>query len=250
MKNPIRQLVGLNIRWSEKFDQFFPECFRLDGNRDFIDSMVPRYLREGLTIYDIGGGKQPYLSVETKRRLKCKVVGIDISREELDAAPPGAYDATRVVDICVFTGSGDADLVICQSLLEHVPDTSAAIRAMASALAPGGILIAFVPCKNAIFARLSLLLPEGLKKKVLFAIYPSTMYTQGFRSYYDNCTPSKIEHAGVHAGLRCVEVKRYHRSSYLFFCFPLYLIWRAWTLMVAFAGAKNFCETFSIVMKK
>ena len=104
---------------------------RQDGNQEFKAIVVPSLLRPGLRVYDLGGGSNPYLDPATKAQQNLFVVGLDISEAELLAAPPGAYDRTIAADLCSFRGQGDADLVICQATLEHVPDTAGAIRAVA-----------------------------------------------------------------------------------------------------------------------
>ena len=85
-----RGFIEINRRFSRAFDAVMvPEKFRTDGNRDFIDHFARKYLKPGLTVYDVGGGKQPYISRETKEKLGLKVVGLDIDANELARAPQG-----------------------------------------------------------------------------------------------------------------------------------------------------------------
>jgi len=56
-KMKLRSLINANIRLSKWFDrQFLPSSFVKDGNQDFIFEMAPSYLRQGMKIYDVGGG--------------------------------------------------------------------------------------------------------------------------------------------------------------------------------------------------
>ena len=109
------------------------------------------------------------------------MVGLDIDGKELSAAPDGLYDRTAAADITKYRGQGDADLVICQALLEHVHDTGRALEAIASILKPGGRALIFVPSRNAVYARLNLLLPENLKRRILFAFFRTCAATTDFR---------------------------------------------------------------------
>ena len=97
--------------------------------------------------------------------------------------------ATKIcADITQFRGGGEADLVICQALLEHVKDSRAAIGAIASILKPGGVALIFLPSRNAVFARINLILPDSLRRKVC-TVFPFTKRNQGFPAFYDRCTP-------------------------------------------------------------
>ena len=250
MSRVLNRFVEMNAAISRRFDEVLPGDLRVDGNYDFRKSFVEPYLRAGQTIYDIGGGKTPFLSVEKKQSLGSRVIGVDISREQLSRAPDNAYDDTVVADIREFSGRADADLVICQALLEHVPDAQSAIRSIASVLRPGGILLLFAPCRNAAFARLNLLLPEAVKRRILFTVFPSTTDLQGFVSYYDSCTPTKIASISEQTGLRVVETKTYYSSMYFSFFFPLHLVWRLWTVLVRATDRRDLCETFSIALQR
>ena len=245
-----RSLIKSQKRLSRYFDTFLPEKYRIDGNQDYIHSLVPKYLKENLTIYDVGGGKHPYLSVDKKNSLSAKVVGLDIDENELGKAPKGAYDKIICADISKFSGNYEADMVICQAVLEHVRDVESAFKSISSILKPGGLALLFVPSKHAVFARLNVILPENLKKNLLHCIYPKTKKGQGFRSFYDHCTPSDFKRMATGNDLSLLEAKYYYISSYFSFFFPAYLVWRLWILLFHFLAKEQAAETFSMVFRK
>lgn len=247
----LTSFVQLNRRISRKFDEvFLPESFSIDGNRDFVDTFALTFIQSGLHIYDVGGGKRPFISVAEKKRLNAYVVGLDIDGDELKKAPQGAYDKMIVADICAIQGSEDADLVICQALLEHVKDNDLSFKALAGLLKPDGKLIIFVPSRNAVFARLNVLLPEVWKRFMLFKIFPDKRLTQGFPSYYHRCTPKEFMELGKLNDLELIDSRYYYKSSYLSFFFPMYFIWRLWILIYSFLCGKQAAETFSMAFKK
>ncbi|MBV9279089.1 MAG: methyltransferase domain-containing protein, partial [Chloroflexi bacterium] len=180
---PFRALIDGQARLSRAFDALLPPLFRVDGMQDFIDSFAPKYIRPGSKVYDVGGGKRPYLSPAQKAGLGIFTVGLDVDRRELERAPAGAYDEVIARDIAGFVGRGDADLVICLAVLEHVRDVEAALGAVSSILRPGGRAIAFVPSRNALYARLNRLLPESLKVKLLAILRDERCDAEGFRAY-------------------------------------------------------------------
>lgn len=247
----LRTFINANIGLSKWFDrQFLPPSFLKDGNRDFITEIVPSYLRQEMKIYDVGGGKQPFVDTEKKAALGLYVVGVDISQSELDRAPVGAYDEAVCADIANVQGHADGDLVICQAVLEHVRDTEGAMRSIASMLKPGGKALIFVPSKNAVFARLNVLLPENIKRKILYGIYPNARAAQGFPSFYHRCTPDDFIAMAKHNGMAEVESRYYYISSYFSFLFPIYLVWRLWVVLFKSTAGHQAAETFSMVLVK
>ncbi len=111
MGSLLRKFMQLNMKASRSFDRMLPEKYQIDGNRYFLDYFAPPYIKTGLIIYDIGGGKQPYIKVDLKNGLKLNITGFDIDQNELDRAPSGIYDKTICADITQYQGLGDADLI-------------------------------------------------------------------------------------------------------------------------------------------
>lgn len=246
----IRRFINWNIRLSRGFDQLLPADYKIDGNSDFKNSFAPGWLKPNLRVVDIGGGKNPFITVDQKAVLGIHVTGVDISALELEKAPTGAYDITICGDISKATGTGDADLCICQAVLEHVQDVEAAFIAIASFLKPGGVALIFVPSRNAVFARLNLILPERFKRYLLFTIYPQTQRDQGFPSYYNRCSPSGFRSMATSASFEIQESKYYYVSSYFRFFAPLYVLWRAWILLFRRVAGEQAAETFCMALKK
>ncbi len=247
----LRSFVNGQVWLSGQFDKFFvPSSCKVDGNQDYINALVPKYLAPQITIYDVGGGKQPFLSVAEKNRLGARVVGVDIDADELAKAPPGAYDETICGDVARYRGRGDADMVLCQAVLEHVRDVESAFKSIASMLKPGGLALIFVPSRNAVYARLNLVLPQDLKKRILHTVYPDTRRGQGFVSFYKLCTPRDFVRLGQDNALSVVEKRMYYTSSYFAFLAPLYVLWRAWVLLFRMIAGEQAAETFALALRK
>lgn len=157
-----------------------------------------------------------------------------------------------VADLAQYTGSSDADLVICRTTMEHVQNTAAAMRGLASTLAPGGRAALLIPCRNTLFARLNLLLPERLKLKLLAFFHADKGRDghDGFPAYYDQCTPSKLAALTREAGLEVELVNPHWTSNYFRFFLPLYLVWRGWSVIARNLLGPDFCENFIMVLRK
>jgi 2-polyprenyl-3-methyl-5-hydroxy-6-metoxy-1,4-benzoquinol methylase len=246
----LRKLIKFNIYISNKLDSLLPDSFIVDGYSDFTEEIVPLYLRENTKIYDVGGGKQPHLSLDSKNELNAEVIGIDIDAEELSLAPNGVYDETIAVDITRYQGRGDGDLVICKALLEHVMDTGKALQALASIAKKNGEILIFVPSGNAIFAKINLIIPESFKKKILFSLFPQTKKAQGFKAYYDRCTPRTMSKVCRNCDLDVLEFRPYFKSGYFSFFFPLHMVWRIWIILFRLIAGRNAAESFVMVLGK
>jgi len=250
MERTARQLIASQVALSRAFDRLLPRSFRIDGSKDFKQRIVPSYLRPGLVVYDIGGGARPCVDVETKRRLGLKVTGVDIDEEQLAKAPRGLYDRAIVTDITTYQEQNVADLVVCKSTLEHVHNTEAAFATMARLLNPGGTLLVFVPSRNALYARLNVLLPQHLKMRLLSAFMPDRADHLGFPAMYDHCTPRDFCRFAASYGLQIKELRPYYISSYFSVVFPVYVLWRVWILAYRAVAREHAAESFVLIARK
>lgn len=245
-----RTFVDVQMRLSLLFDRLFPRSWQIDGNRDFLDRIVPDHLESGIHLIDIGGGRTPALRPDQKRAHGARVTAIDSSETELKAAPEGSYDDMRVGDIVQIRGTGEGDLLICQALLEHVPDVEAAFEGLSSFLKPGGTALVFVPSRYAVYAFLNRLLPERWKKTLLFMIFPGSRESQGFPAWYDRCTPDQIGRLADCHGFDILERHLYFKNIYFAAWLPAHALWRGWLILFhAFAGDQA-AETFTLVLRK
>jgi 2-polyprenyl-6-hydroxyphenyl methylase/3-demethylubiquinone-9 3-methyltransferase len=239
-----------NRKFCNLFDTLLPNTFIKDGYNEFSNKIVPRFLKQNLIVYDIGGGKHPHFSPHEKKQFNLNIIGIDISKSELEQAPDGCYDSTLAVDITKHRGFSDGDLIICKALLEHVEDTHKAILSLSSIVGKHGKVLLFIPSRNAIFARINLLLPEKFKQMLLFFFFPKTRYLQGFKAYYDKCTPRGMSQLCDECGLEVLELKPYFKSGYFSFFFPLHLCWRLWIIFFRVFAGTNAAESFVMVLGK
>jgi 2-polyprenyl-3-methyl-5-hydroxy-6-metoxy-1,4-benzoquinol methylase len=247
-----RKFISFNRRLSLAFDQrFIPKKFSVDGLKDFHERLAPSHVGSGQNIYDIGGGKIPFFTAEAKKRKKLRVTGIDIDEQELKRAPTGSYDETVVSDIATFRPKkAKADVVICQAVLEHVANTPAAVSAIGDILKPGGKALLFIPNRNALFARINLILPEAFKRKILFKIFPETEHAQGFPAYYNKCTPRAFKRLCSDNDLVITELQGYYFVTYFSFFFPAHLLWRFGQMILYPVFRENISEAFAVIAVK
>lgn len=250
-----RTFINMNRWLSTKFDEvFLPKRWRVDGMKDYVSQVVPEYVPTKGVVYDIGGGKRPFLSSEMAKPAGVRVVGVDIDAAELAQAPKGAYDAEIVSDVGSPNGIprkiAKADLIICEAVLEHVQNTEQAFINTAAITKRDGKLVFFVPARNALFAQINRVLPEHIKRALLFNLFPESAHAQGFPAYYDNCTPGAFAGFCQENGLSIVEIRPYYQSTYFTFLFPAHVLWRLYQLFAFILLRENACESFTIVAVK
>ena len=246
----MRRFFQANRKVSDYLNRLLPDNLNVDGNKHFRTKTVPKMLQADIKLLDIGGGSQPCITQLEKDSHNIALVGLDISAEEMNAAPQGLYDETIIADLTIYKGQQDADVVSCQAVLEHVSDNRKAVAALASILKPGGQIYIFVPCRNALFARLNLALPQGVKEKLLEFIYPGIGEHQGFPVQYDNCTPKKLGALLEENGIEVVDIQVFWKSSYFTNFVPAFLLWRLWQGLAYLVIKEEAAETFIITGRK
>jgi ubiquinone/menaquinone biosynthesis C-methylase UbiE len=95
-----------------------------------------------------------------------RVIGFDINPHRIDQRSTenlllvaGSAEAPPV-------GEGAADLVLCLSMLEHIPDRPATLRAMARMVRPGGRLVYTVPSSGWKVLQWIGFIPEKIRKEL------------------------------------------------------------------------------------
>lgn len=249
----VRDWIRRFFRWQVKICRFVDAAllprFSIDGNESFM-LRAQELVRVGFQVADVGGGKTPFFSPEDVERSRLRVIGVDISSDELSRAPEGAYAEFRIGPIEELRGDRDCNLVVAQSVLEHVSDGKKAAEGIASFCGAGGIVITFCPNRRAWFAQLNILLPERVKRWLLFSIFPEKRFRQGFPAFYDGCTPAEFVENFGRCGIETVEIVPYFTSSYFMFFVPFYAVWRVLTFPFMKLWPMKFCETFVFVGRR
>jgi SAM-dependent methyltransferase len=96
-----------------------------------------------LRILDVGCGTGATLRTLSEFG---EVVGMDSSQEALRfSRRRGSFGLARARAEALPAPSGSVDVITALDLLEHIPDDAAAVRELARALRPGGVLLVTVP---------------------------------------------------------------------------------------------------------
>ena len=175
---------------------------RLKYIRDWIDQHwqsdeCSRTPLEGKTALDVGCGAG--LLCEPLARLGARVTGIDASPEVIAVAREHAAAAGLAIDYRagdVQALDGQFDLVTSLEVIEHVADPGAFLKALASRLAPGGLLILSTPNATGWSKLMMITLAEGLGR-----------IPKGTHAFDKFISPNRMKLLLADAGLTCLDVE-------------------------------------------
>jgi len=187
--------------------------------------MVP-----GTVVLDVGSGRRPVVPTHD-RPDGMQYVGLDLSRDELKAAPAGSYDEVVVCDIGVRAPSlvGRIDLALSWQVFEHVSDLRATLDNLHAYLKPGGRLSALLSARWSAFGVANSLLPDRVAAVIASRISGRKVETV-FPAHYNRCTASQLEEI-VGEWTRAEIIPAWLGAGYFHFLRPLqaaYVCYEEW----------------------
>jgi SAM-dependent methyltransferase len=198
--------------------------------RDAFRARARAVLRDDDLVLDVGAGRAPSLPLG-ERPSRCRYVGLDVDRAELEAAPEGAYDEIVVASATsVLPGlEGAVDVVLSYQALEHVKPLEAAFANFHRLLRPGGHAVALFAGTFSAFALGNRLVPHRLGVRFMERFLgrePDSV----FPAHYDHCWDAALR--GLLAPWRDVTIEPFYLAArYFSFAPPLlgaYLRYENW----------------------
>lgn len=208
-----------------------PDRYQEPWRAPFHDR-VERLIVPGMTILDVGAGRSP--TIPPARRPKgSRYVGLDVSADELAAAPSGSYDEVWVADATrrVPELEDRFDLVLSWQVLEHVKPLGAAFDNFHAYLRPGGRFVGQFSGTFSYFGLASRLIPHRLTA-LLVGRFTERSADSVFPAHYHRCWDGALRHI-LAPWARADITPRYTGAAYLRFLPPaqrLYLVYENWAM--------------------
>jgi 2-polyprenyl-6-hydroxyphenyl methylase/3-demethylubiquinone-9 3-methyltransferase len=185
-------------RWWDPDGEFRPLH---DLNPARLDYIEARAGIAGKRVLDVGCGGG--LLAEGMARRGAQVTGIDLAPEALEVARLHAMESgigveyrQIAVEALAEAEPGSFDLVTCLEMLEHVPDPSKVVAALARLVRPGGHVVCSTINRNA----------KAFALAIVGAEYLMRLLPMGTHRYARLIRPSELSRWARAAGLELAEV--------------------------------------------
>jgi ubiquinone/menaquinone biosynthesis C-methylase UbiE len=247
-----QSFLAANKRVCKAIERYLPQ--RRVNIQARYDETVAAYMNSlpaGAVVADIGSGKECRFARYRSSAAQIRIVGVDISEEEL--AENRDVDEKRVADVArgLPFGRGELDLIASRSVLEHLDDTEAFIADSRRVLGPGGYSIHLFASKFAPFALLNSILPPRVSRLLLDRLHPESKGTVGFRTHYDRTYPSGVAALLKKHGFEVVASEvSYYQSGYYNFFIPIYLLSAVYELLLYGIRAENLAAKAMVVARR
>lgn len=247
----IQKIFLYNRRLCNRLQIFIPQAkFNIF---DMYEQLVTKYMnsKPNQIIVDVGSGKQCPYAKNKERGINAKIVGVDISIEELNFN--NDVDEKIISNaICSLPFKKDeVDIIASRSFLEHLEDIDKFISQSEHVLKSGGFFIHLLPCKFAPFSLINQIIPNKLAKKLLYFIIPESEGIGGFPAYYNKCYYTSMKKILENHDFEITESYfSYYQSPYFNFFLPLFLLSVSYEYLLLKANAKNLCAYMLIVARK
>jgi SAM-dependent methyltransferase len=212
----------------------------------FIERLRPLLVPE-VRILDVGAGRSPTLA-PGDRPPGCWYMGLDISADELEAAGPGAYDATYAHDIAEpLAELRDVDVIISWQVLEHVASLPEALANLRAVLAPGGAMLAQFSGKFAAFALASSVMPHRARVWAM-ARFLGHAEELKFPTHFDHCYARAL--TKLMSGWQSSELIAFYRGApYFSMARPLQRLYLGYEDLIARRGIESLATHYLLIAR-
>lgn len=186
--------------------------------------------RHNPVVIEVGGVDRPIL----KKASTFTYVGVDIDYKDRCDSVYDGFITQSIEDPL----SEQGDLIISNTLLEHVPDNNRAIASIFGALRCGGETHHYMPSKWHPYSVLLRIIGPKLQVRMIALLRSEASDVSGYPAYFSHCSPAAMKSLFERHGFVEVEVKCFYRANdYFAFFTPAYIFVSLY---------ENFCSVFGL----
>lgn len=215
----IRRFISFNKKISRSIKARCPKLFVGDNSHEELGQRIWADIAAlpAKSVLECGGIDRPLL----RKQDVSEYIGLDIESR------PACYEVYHKFIVQSVEQPIDVrvDMVISTTLMEHVPDTSAAFKAVHGALRPGGTTHHYIPCKWHPYSIALRLVGWRMQRYLINLLRPEAAGVSGYRTFFDNCSPGGLRRAMLQAGFADINIKPYYRAAdYFEMLVPVYVL--------------------------
>jgi SAM-dependent methyltransferase len=215
-------------------ERFYPESrfagfTRIDGTIAFY-ARVRALAQPGAVVVDFGCGRGAYGGDPIPFRRSLRIFKGKVERViGLDASPSGASNPFLDEFYCLDgprwpLADSSADLVLCDNVLEHLPEPETFFSEAQRTLKPGGVVCIRTPNRWSYIALLSRLLPGPRRVQALAAAKPGLTSEDAFPTFYRCNTLLRLRRALARHSFTAVVYGYEAEPTYLSFSKAAYAL--------------------------
>ncbi|HTU14860.1 MAG TPA: class I SAM-dependent methyltransferase [Solirubrobacterales bacterium] len=216
-----------------------------------FDDPITERLTPGCAVLDIGSGRHPAIRPDDRPE-SVRYVGLDLSRDELDAAGEAAYTETVAADATSLRPelTGRFDLVISWQVLEHVRDLEATVGNIREYLKPGGLFVALFSGSWSAFGVINRVLPDRIGSKLVDrAMKRTERNIPVFPAHYDRCSQRALVPLFAEWDRARIE-PLYNGAGYFAFAPPLQRVYLAYENLIERRRVANLATHYLVVAER
>jgi len=272
MKQILKNFFKYNRNFSLGYFEVFDKLFKLPTNygpdnawRDYnflLENILDKIQKskttlDNINVLEIGAGKKSSFNQLLKDKYSLKIVGLDISEEELKENTLNdsiiIFDATNTNYESSLKEAGNKfDLVVSKMVLEHISDPEVTHKLIAFCLKPEGLAVHFHPTLYDPAFLLNKFLNHKISSGLVKFLSPGRHAVGVFPAYYKNCTTinKKLITFFDTCGYSLFFERHYYGTDYFCFFFPIYIIIFHFLLLCCKFGLKTYTSYSLFCLQK
>lgn len=229
----IRSFVSANRKICRALTQRFPRIFGVSQTyHQWLREQIASHLQSfpGAQVLEVGGIDRPLL----KKGTAYSYHGMDIDVKERCYE---IYDAFFVQSI-EKPIHAQYQLILSMTLLEHVPNNTAAFENIYHGLTPGGVTLHYIPSKNHPYSLCLRMVGPKWQKILIRYLRPDSVEETGYPAFFDHCSPRAMRALCERTGFVDVQIQVFYRANdYFAFFVPAFVVVSLF---------ENFCRYFRL----